>query len=327
MRLHVLVALALAACSSGAGRDEGDPSASIGETTGGGMTGPATNWTSADGTGSDSSDATTGTSVVPTTTASSTTTADDTSGDGTTGTDATCAEDPAACDAWFLPRNADAWEAVTIGGPAALAPSSPVLAAFDIEAEQVGFVITATEVIRVDLEQRTWLMKTNVGDTFPDIDVPVIAAWSIPAYWDQMLDAEGIAITGVDVAFIYTYGAANMTFDFDQATAFGAEWGSANAPDPSTMRDLWIDVTNDEGWVTNALSEACDGADGPVGPHVAVVTDTSVHIDEGGVCFEFFEPVPYAQFTPFGLPGAPAANEIGGALYSEGLGLVVFAGD
>lgn len=325
IRSLVLCVLCVVACSAGAGRESGNSSLSIGETTGGSMTGPATNWTSSDstsGSGDADSSETSGTASTTTTATSA-----DTTSSGTTGDATTCAEDPSACDAWFLPRNADAWEAVDIGGPAALAPSSPVLAAFDIEASRIGFVITATEVIRVDLERRTWFMKTEIGDTFPEIDVPVLGAWSIPAYWDQVLDAESIAITGADVAFIYAYDAASMTFDFDQATAFGAEWGSANAPDPSTIRDLWIDVTNDDGWVTNALNEACDGADGPVGPHVAVVTNTSVHIEDAGYCFEFFDPVPYAQFTPFGLSGAPVADKIGGALYSESLGLVVFAGD
>lgn len=329
MRSRVLVALALVGCPSGAARDDGDPSASIGETTGGGMTGPATNWTSADGTGTgtESGDATSDPTVDPSASMSSTTSVDDTSSDDSTGTPASCADDPSLCEAWFLPRDAQAWETAMIGGPAALAPSSPVLAAFDIEAEQIGYVITASEVIRVDLQQRVWLGKTDFADAFPDVDVPVLTAWSIPAYWDMESNAEGIALTGVDVAFIYAYDSPTLSFDFLEASAFGPEWDTANAPDPSAMRDLWIDVTNDAGWVTNSLDEVCDGATGPVGSHIAVVTDSSVHVDEAGYCFQFFDPVPYAQFAPFGLPGAPAANEIGGALYSESLGLVVFAGD
>jgi hypothetical protein len=326
MRRHVVVALLVAACSSGAGRDDTDPSASIGETTGGGMTGPATNWTSADGTGTGTEgDVTTDATVDPSASTSATTSVDDTTEGDSTGAPATCADDPALCEAWFLPREADAWEAVVIGGPAALGPSSPVLAAFDIEAEQLGFVVTATEVIQVDLVQRAWTMKTDFADTFPDVDVPVVTAWSIPAYWDQQQNVESIAFTGLDVAFFYSYDEGS--FDFVEASAFGAEWSTPNAPDPAAMRDLWVDLTNDDGWVTNALDEVCDGAEGPVGPHIAIVTDTSVHVDEAGYCFQFFDPVPYAAFAPFALPGAPAASEVGGALYSETLGLVVFAGE
>jgi hypothetical protein len=328
MRSHVLLALCTVACSAGAGRDSANGSASIGESTGGGMTGPATDWTSGGSTSGDTTDASasadaTSTGMGPTTAS----TTDDPSTDESTGGPTSCADDPAACEAWFLPRDAASWQAVMLGGPAALAPSSPVLAAFDIEAEQIGFVITATELIRVDLEQRAWVSKTELADTLPDVDIAVRGAWSIPAYWDMATGREGVAIMGDDVAFIYGYDAATDAFDFDQATAFGAEWSTMNAPDPSAIRDLWIDVTNDDGWVTNALDEVCDGANGPVGPHVAVVTDTSVHIDEAGTCFEFFDPVPYAQFAPFGLAGAPQAERIGGALYSESLGLVVFAGD
>ncbi len=56
-------------------------------------------------------------------------TADDATGGS--GPTLPCPDDPAACNAWFLAPGTDAWQAVTIGGPAALAPSSRVVAAFD----------------------------------------------------------------------------------------------------------------------------------------------------------------------------------------------------
>lgn len=249
----------------------------------------------------------------------------DVDGSGTEGMALPCAEDPASCDAWFLPKGTNAWEAVTIGGPAALAPSSAVLAAFDIEAERIAFVVTADEVIEVDLESRTWVAKTTVADRFPEIEAPVLSAYSIPAYWGGNEGApEGITIAGSDVAFLYNF--ANGAFTYDQSTVFGPEWNEPGAPAGADVRAMWLDVTNGDGWVTNEVSELCE-ANGPVGPYLSVVTGDAVHVMDVGVCFDFFPGVPYGQFGPFAFDGAPPPDRVGGAAYNESTGLVVFAGE
>lgn len=315
MRRSVVALLGCIACAAGSSRDTGATSLSIGDAGTGSATGS---------TGSTGGSATSTTSVdaesSATTSVDATSSVDSSSDEGTTTAPPTsCAADESACDAWFLPRGASAWEAVTIGGPAALAPSGPVLAAFDIEASHDGFLVTADELVRVDLDQRTWVSKTMLADRFPELNVEVFGAYSIPGA------PESITLTGTDVAFLYNYDAGSDTFTFDLSTVFGEEWNGPAAPDETTVRELWLDLTNDDGWCTNDVSEICMNGSGPVGPHIGVVTDTQVYVEDAGYCFDFFPPVAYAAYGPFALAGAPAADRIGGIAYNETTGLVVFA--
>lgn len=321
LRRGLAVALSLTGCSAGRGRVDTGTSVGVDDATGTGGT------TSAGDADTDGGSAEAG----PDTTSadSAEVTGTDATSDGSSdGTALPCDQDLASCDAWFLPRSAEAWEAVRIGGPAALAPSSPVLAAFDIEAERIAFVVTIDEVIEVDLESRAWVAKTSLADRFPEINAPVLSAYSIPAYWGGMPGApEGITIAGSDVAFLYEYDAGNDTFTYDQSTVFGTEWDAPGAPAGADVRAMWLDVTNADGWVDNDLSELCDTGSGPVGPYLAVVTDEQIHAMDVGTCSGFFPGVPYGQFAATALDGAPPSDRIGGAAYNETTGLVVFAGE
>jgi hypothetical protein len=310
----VLLASFGIACAAGSSRNTGATSLSIGDGSDGSATGSTGSTDGVTSTTSGEAESTAATSV------DATSGIDGSSDEGTTtAPPVSCADDESACDAWFLPRGASAWEAVTIGGPAALAPNGPVLAAFDIEAEHIAFLITADELVHVDLDQRAWVSKTMIADRLPELNIDVFAAYSIPG------SPESVTITGSDVAFLYNYDAGADSFAFDQSTVFGAEWNGPAAPDETKVREMWLDLTNADGWCTNDVSEICNNGSGPVGPHVAVVTDTEVYVEDAGYCFDFFPPVAYAAYGPFALTGAPAADRIGGIAYNETTGLVVFA--
>jgi hypothetical protein len=311
-------------CSSGAARMETGTSLSVGEGEGSSSAGGGTASASEPSTGLDSVSGPSSTG--PDGTGMPTSSSDGGSEDGTGEPPLSCARDSAACDAWFLPRGATAWEPITIGGPAALAPSSAVLAAFDIEAERIAYVITVDEVIEVDLEQRRWVSKASRDDRFPEITAPVLSAYSIPAYWGTEPDSpESVTLAGSDVAFTYTY--AGGTFSYEVTNAFGPEWSEPGAPVGTEVRDMWLDLTNDDGWADADLSQACPGVRGPVGPYVAVLTADQAQVLDVGSCFDFFSAEPYAAFTPLGFDGAPPGDRVGGAAYNETTGLVVFAGE
>lgn len=330
--LGPLASILVAACSSGAERDDRGSSASLGEASDGSGSN-ATQWSGGDPTSTTGDPSASGTTPADTTAddPSAPTSTDDpsapTSTDDTTGgPPLSCAEDDAACNAWFLPPGATQWEAVVLGGPAALAPSGVVLAAFDIEAPQLGFVVTSDEVVRVDLAARTWESKESFADLFGEVNVDVVSAYSVPAYWGNAPPGapESVAFTGTDVAFLYRYDEAADTFEFDQAVGFGDEWSEPGAPAGASVREMWLDVTNAEGWIDADASRICSAAEGPIGPYMAIITD-EVHVLDGGYCFEFFPAVDYAAFTPTGYAGTPAVDRIGGALYNEATGLTVFA--
>lgn len=329
-RVCILLSVVTVACSSGGTGGTNASSLSIGEggSEGGSQTTASTGGASASATVSASEGVDSGGSSDASVGTSSDADSDATDGGSTGPAPASCDEDPEACNAWFLPRGASQWEAVTIGGPASLVPDGPVLAAFDIEAPRIAFVVTASEVARVDLERRTWLSKTTTAELFAEVDVDIAAAYSIPAYWGGMPGApESVAIVGSDVAFLYDYDVAGQSFAFDQATALVGAWDGPGAPALAEVREMWLDVTNDDGWASQDVSVACPGAVGPVGPYVGIVTDDAVQVLDAGYCFDFFPPVAFANFEPMSLAGAPTPDRVGGITYNESTGLVVFAAD
>lgn len=331
MRPLLLGLMLVVACSSGAERDDRGSSASLGEA----ESGPASNataWTSGEDSTSSSGTATASSISASSTTSPEATTDDSdsltsTGGDTTGSVALSCADDESACNAWFLSPGAMQWEALTIGGPAALAPAGPVRAAFDIEASMIGFLVTDDELVRVDLSTRAWLSKTAIDDQFSEVNVQVESAYSIPAHWANMPGApESIALAGTDVAFLYEYDEAADSFAFDQAVPLGDSWNGPAAPQAGTVREMWLDVTNADGWLDANASRVCPGADGPIGPYMAVLTDR-VFVLDAGYCFEFFPPIDFDMFPPLARPGVPAVDRIGGIVYNETRGLVVFAVD
>jgi hypothetical protein len=318
-------ALAIAGCTSGGGGDGPDALTLGGASTDG----------TAGATEGDDTATVGGTSMTQGDDATSTQgTADDapTDDDGSSGGDSTggppsmsCADDPAACDAWVLPPGAAAWEPITIGGPTALAPEGDVLAAFDIEAPEIAFVVTGSDVSILDLATRSWTSKRDFAATFPDVGGdPLRSAFSVPASMTDV-DTESVTLGSSDTAYIYEYDIPSEAFTFVEATVFGAGWALPEAPMGADVRAMWVDIANAHAWIDPTTPTPC-GVDIPIGPTLPVVAGANVHVMEAGACFEFFTPVSYTEFEPFSLPGAPDVELVGGALYSESRGLWIFRG-
>ena len=252
--------------------------------------------------------------------------------DGSAGADTTggpppmsCRDDPGACDAWVLPPGGAAWEAITIGGPAALAPAGDVLAAFDIEAPERAYVLSASDVSILDLATRSWTTKLSFDDTFPQVGTDALkAGYSVPP---SMADSthESVTLASADTAYIYTYDISAEAFAFEEATVFGAGWELPEAPMGADLRAMWVDLANADGWVDDQQATPC-GAASPIGPNLPVLAGTRVHVLEAGTCFEFFAPVDYEDFAPFQLPGAPDPTLVGAAAFSTTQGLWLFRG-
>ncbi|MBV1857610.1 MAG: hypothetical protein KUG77_04300 [Nannocystaceae bacterium] len=335
--LVLATTFALAACSSGDNATQGGAvtlgspeSSSTGDlspsdtsnnsgskTTGGSGTSASGVDTNDEDTGPES---TTGTSITGT-------------DEGTTGNvpPASCAEDVAACDAWVLAPGAGAWEPIAIGGPAPLAPTGEVVAAFDVEAPQLAYVLSATDVSVLDMTTRSWVSKLDFAATFPNVgDDPLLTAYSIPGHWTASFggdaNLEGLTLLSATTVYLYEHNIEAETFTFQEAVSFRQSWHEANAPTKSQLRAGWLDVTNAHDWVTGSPAILCDADATETGPYTSVIASTQVHISESGICFDFFPPVTYAAFPPTSLPGAPAVGIVGAAAYSETEGLWLFRG-
>lgn len=310
--------VALLGCASG-GNQSSTTAASLGD---------------ADGTATTSNDTTTTATDETTSGIGMTSAVDSTSDDPIPTSDSTdaipsnCEEDPAACTAWLLPNGSGQWIPLALDTDSTLAPTDTVRAAFDIEGELEGFVLTDTRLHVVDLPARQWVRREDRASVLPELgNAEILVAYTIPAGWSGGdPNTEGVTFLSATTAYIYDYTIDTGTFSFiDQITRFGAAWDAAAAPDPAQLRAAWLDVTNDPGWYEADIMALC-GVAGEPGPYVAFIAGSNVHLSDAGYCFEFVEPVTMPAFSPFTLPNAPVAADVGGALYNETMGLWVLRG-
>lgn len=277
------------------------------------------------------SDGATGMSGVTTGAVDSSSSDSSPSSDTTASIPTNCDEDPTACTAWLLPSGSGQWIPQALDTDSTLAPSDTVRAAFDIESELEGFVLTDTRVHVVDLAARQWVRSEDRDSALPELGADeILVAYTVPSEWGAMFggdpNLEGVTFLSATTVYIYDYEIDTQTFSFAQSTtSFGAGWDAPAAPTRSEMRAAWLDVTNDPGWYEGDIMQLC-GVAGEPGPYSAIVAASDVHIGDAGYCFEFIDPVALSAFAPFTLPGAPLAADIGAALYNETLGLWVFRG-
>lgn len=245
------------------------------------------------------------------------------SGDGAV----SCEDDPTACTAWILPQGDTEWQPVALDAESNLAPTGTVRAAFRIEANNEGFVVTDTHVYVVDLVTRQWESSAARDTVFPDVGGDALtSAYAVPAYHGGSDPNTGsVTLLSPTNIYIYEYDAPTSEFTFSQALSdYGPSWLDAAAPDPMDIRGSWVDVSNDPGWFSADIGALCN-IDGEPGPYSGYVGDASVHLADAGYCFEFDTPQPYSNFLPFSYVNAPAIDQIGAVLYSEVAGLWVFA--
>lgn len=233
----------------------------------------------------------------------------------------TCTEDLDTCAYWRLPTNARQWTRVPVDPQAPFAPKSTVLAAIDLGPQHRIYALTATTYHVLTTTTQTW---TGAGDR--DAIFPQIAGK--PLYWADSLtntppDTSVTLMAGAE-AFSYTFKGATTTFEHTATVpCCGNDWMAPNAPPtPYDVRDIWSRLDDPDGWLAGDPTTLC-ALDPPMplyGYSVAVGdADGVIYLADLGYCFDFYPPVPYAQFTPFTYPGAPDNNQIGGAASLDGL--------
>ncbi len=238
----------------------------------------------------------------------------------------TCELAPETCEYWLLPPNEKQWQRVPVDPNAAFAPKGTVLTAIALEPQQQIYVLTADSYHVFSTLTKTWSAAGNRDDIFPQIAGQMLFHGTGLA--DKPPNVIVTFAAGTE-AFVYTYVSDNNTFQFDaQVPCCGQDWMGPNAPpNPlAAVRDSWARIGDPDGWISSDPQALC-GLDDPtpVYGYAVAIGDGFVYPQDIGYCFDFYAPVPFAQFPPFAYLGAPANNLIGGAAWVDGL--YIFRGE
>jgi hypothetical protein len=237
-----------------------------------------------------------------------------------------CETDVDLCDAWILPPGAAAWQPRALDPASSFAPGGPVVAAFEVAQTRQGYVITESTYHVLDLVAGEWVGEGQLTNVMPEAAMHggLNAAFSIST--DAPDHDETITLFAADGTYwVYELASATASFTLVATGMNRPGWEGPNSPAFAEIRGYWVDLDNAQGWAEGDIERLC-GMAGPLVPHGVATTSSQVYVQDGGYCFDFFPPQPFAAFAPFALPDAPPPTAIGAALFGEADGLWIFRG-
>ncbi len=230
----------------------------------------------------------------------------------------TCQQDLDTCAYWTLSPEAKSWRRVAVDPDAAFAPKGAVLAAVGLAPLQQIYVLTADSYHVLSTVSETWIAAGERDALFPQLaGLPLHHA---TGFTSQPPDTIVSIVAGTQV-FSYMHLGGPKSFVYDSAVpCCGINWLGPNAPDPYAVRDGWARLGDTEGWIPANPQLLC-GLDEPAPAfgYQLSIGDGFVYPQDIGYCFDFYPPIPYDQFPPFTMQGAPANDLVGGAAYVDGL--------
>ncbi len=248
--------------------------------------------------------------------------------------------DEGACAIWVLEPRSNRWTSypLDVSGSVNL-PQGPIKAAWDIEGEDLAFVLTQTGYHELRLSSLTWSPLKPLSDLLMDQNTPLqnaAFASSVPAEHIRQ-NYESITISLIDdngrkLVWILKYLLNSMRFEQEIPGRYVGEfhiWGEPNsaeyAPNPAFVRASWLDVTNSRFILDLNPQEYC--GTGPTSSDIysAMLTESNIHLIESGSCFDFVPPLPIAG-SILDLANAPNFDEIGAAFWHQGA-IYLFRGD
>jgi len=234
-----------------------------------------------------------------------------------------CELDLDSCAGWYLPENGAAWKRLPVDPNAAFAPTQPVLAAIGLTPQRLIYALTADRYHIFATDTLTWIEAGQRAAIFPELA------------GQQLFHGDGIAaepphsiITLVAGQSAYSYLYLDGVFYFNEVNpCCGPDWQAPDAPpSPYAVRDLFLRIGNDQGWIEGNHAALCDLNNGESFlAYSLAIGDGAVYPQDIGYCFDFYAPIPFSQFAPFTYPGAPSNDLIGGAAWVDGL--FIFRGE
>jgi hypothetical protein len=239
------------------------------------------------------------------------------------------------CDIWVLRRGSEQWRGYRLDpAQSGNTPGSTLRAAFDVEDEDVAFVLTGSAYHRFTPSTLRWGEARPLTDIAPGLTTVdrIAAAYSVPSTYGGDGTREGVTISaihnGEKLVWQVDYVRATQTFVRTNSGLYGDahQWSDTHAPSAAQMRANWVDSTNERGWAQGNPSQYCETPQTAIVGYAAVLTSTHVHYLDGGSCFVFMPAVSVASATYLQYPGAPSPSVVGAAFWHKGA-LYMFRGE
>ncbi len=196
------------------------------------------------------------------------------------------------------------------------APTTPIQASLSIEGAGRAIFFTQSTYHVLRIPQLTWYDSGTQNADFSQLPS------SGPTGGYGLGDSSSTTLTLVAghwaYLFEYTHSNGNITFTSSDDIDTNQDWSTPEAPDPNLLTAMYLDLNNDHNWVNDTLAFAC-GTTGMVVGHGISITSTTLHKQEIGNCFDFYEVMGYGSFPPFGsnVSGRPTLASIKGLFYYE----------
>ncbi len=239
-----------------------------------------------------------------------------TSGDGCS---STCSEENLPELRW-LTTTAAGWSTpwvITYAGEP-YAPTTSIRAAVAIEPEGRVILFTQTTYHVLRIPQLTWY---DSGTLAADFDALPSAGPHAGYGLAGTGTSSSISLMSGHIAYLYDYThiGGNVTFVQTDDINGISGWQTATAPDPTQLVSMYLDLSNDHGWVNDTLVTACGSGVGDVVGYSVSLTSSLLHLLEIGNCFDFYDQMSYSAFAPFAssVSGRPALSEIRGTFYYD----------
>jgi len=246
--------------------------------------------------------------------------------------------DEGACSIWVLEPRADRWTSYPLnvsGGGAT--PRGPIKAAWDIETEDLAFVLTERGYHEFRMSSLSWSPERPRADLFDGLDGPIRGAAfadSVPADHGASSGprAERITISilneqGMKRVWQLRYIIAEQRFTPNPNGLYNEVhvWDEALAPSAQQVQATWLDLENNRFILNVNTQELCGNGGQLSNIYVGLLSGHHIYMLEAGACFDFVSPIPLMG-SPLDLPNAPRFDEVGAAFLHQGA-LYLFRGD
>lgn len=247
--------------------------------------------------------------------------------------------DEGACSIWVLEPLNNRWNSYPINPSGSVsAPVGPMKAAWDIESQDLAFVLTENGYHEFRLSSMTWSPERPRTNLFEGVSGSLrhaAFADSVPASHSQNTQqalTETITISILDAGGVkriwqIKYILAENRFIPLEGGLYNDvhSWLEDRAPEVNQVRASWIDLENNRFILDVNTQDLCDSNGQLSNIYLGLLTSNRLHVLEAGICFQFVPSIPLIN-SPLALPNAPPFNVIGAAFMHQGA-LYLFRGD
>ena len=252
-----------------------------------------------------------------------------------------CVEEPPECTGagecavYILDEGSDSYRVIDYEDTGLFeALDGPIVAAFDIEGTNRGYVFTESTFYRVNTANFALLTSGPVGELHPDLpamSTDLQAAYSTPGNPtgndDVTFGANPNHIVHSHV-LVLKYNFSTSSFEeFDPHRGwFEHTWEQFDNHHlvPETSDNFvvnWLDMENSRGFAQGGAADSCQiGGESNAEdiPYFGIMTQNRIHYQLADACFPFTHLETFTQSPIFGFANAPDPDDLGAAFWHNG---------